>query len=159
MSAIYIQGDHDKMPPMKMLITLTVTSIKALYLVQINSRLCMTFAQSFKSESQTVVVLCPFQYMPQTSSTALQANFQTTRKIVNNTDAFLHTYCPNPSCNCSLQFSYGLGVGFIDSIFQITPQIQIWGGVKSGECAAHSMPHLLLMSRPPNRCLSHCSVS
>jgi hypothetical protein len=32
-------------------------------------------------------------------------------------DAFLHRFCPNPDCNCSLQVSYYLGIVFIDIIF------------------------------------------
>jgi hypothetical protein len=44
-------------------------------------------------------------------------------------------------------------------ILEIPPQIQIWGGFKSGECAAHSISHFLLISMSLNRSLSQARES
>jgi hypothetical protein len=47
----------------------------------------------------------------------------------------------------------------IHIILEIPPQIKIWGGVKAGECAAHSISHFLLISLSLNRSLSQARES
>ena len=59
-------------------------------------------------------------------------------------------------------FSYTLSLRFIHIILEIPLQIKIWGGgggFKSGECAAHSISHFLLISLSLNRSLSQARES
>ena len=46
-------------------------------------------------------------------------------KIVNNTDTFLPW--PDFGCHFGLQVSDFLGVVLIDMVFQIAPEVEIWG--------------------------------
>ena len=91
--------------------------------------------------------------------TMLQIVEAVAREIVNDKNTFLHGDCPDPGCNCCLQGTACLGAVFLHSVLQITQKVKIRGwGFKSGECGAHSMSYLLLMSRSSNRCLGHNRV-
>ena len=95
------------------------------------------------------------------ASSALKAHLHTSRKIVNDSHTFLLWDFPDLCCDCCLQFTNCLRIDLIHIILEIPPQIKIWGGggFKSGECAAHSISHFLLISLSLNRSLSQARES
>jgi hypothetical protein len=93
------------------------------------------------------------------ASSALKAHLHTSRKIVNDSHTFLLRDFPDLCCDSCLQFTNCLRIVLIHIILEIPPQIKIWGGVKSGECAAHSISHFLLISLSLNRSLSQARES
>ena len=61
------------------------------------------------------------------STSALQAHLDSTCKIVDYSDTLLSRNCPDFGSDGCLQFRDSLGIVLVDIIFEITPQIKIWG--------------------------------
>ena len=94
------------------------------------------------------------------ASSALKAHLHTSRKLVNDSHTFLLRDFPDLCCDCSLQFTNCLRIVLIHIILEIPPQIKKkYGGFKSGECAAHSISHFLLISLSLDRSLSQARES
>ena len=115
------------------------------------------------SESVCIEYLYSFQNVLQMASSALKAHLHTSRKIVNDSHTFLFREIPDLCCDCCLQFTNCLRIVLVHIILEIPPQTKIWGGgggeFKSGDCAAHSISHFLLISLSLNRSLSQARES
>ena len=72
-------------------------------------------------------MLATFKDMLQMSTMLTETLLNAPCKIVHHADTLCPWNLPDPCCYCSFQVHDCLGVVFIGVVFQITPQIEIWG--------------------------------
>ena len=152
-----LQGDPKRCVPIKISV---VTLIKKLFISNYNH----TLFSLWKTIYQSFSYFCPFlgnlwlfQDVFQMSTISLQANLYSSGKVVNDFYTLLFRDGSYFCCDGSFQFLNCLRISLVYIVFEETPQIKIWGGVRSGEYEAHSSSHLL-MSLSSNLCLNQARI-
>ena len=138
-----------------------MTLIKKLFISNYNHTLISlwkTIHQSFSYFCQFLVCLWFSQDVFQMFTISLQANLYSSGKVVNHFYTLLFRDGSYFCCDGSFQFLYCLWISLVYIVFEETPRIKI-GGLRSGECGAHSTSHLLLISLSSNLCLNQARAS